>query len=79
VLAVDAELALRPAGEVGELAIPPYPAELERPFRTRSGEVLTIRPIRPEDAAAQGEAFRRLDPRISAALLLSRCASCRPV
>ncbi len=62
VLAVDAKLALRPAGEVGELAIPPYPAELARPFRTKSGEVLTIRPIRPEDAAALGEAFRRLDP-----------------
>ncbi|MBL6456947.1 GNAT family N-acetyltransferase [Belnapia sp. T6] len=62
VLAVDAALTLRPQGEVGELSIPPYPAELARPFRLRSGEVLEIRPIRPEDAAALAEAFRRLDP-----------------
>jgi acetyltransferase len=62
VLAADAELALRPAGEFGRLAVPPYPGELALPFRTRSGEVLLIRPIRPEDAAAHAEAFRRLAP-----------------
>ena len=62
VLAVDAALALRPAGEHSELSIPPYPAELARPYVTRAGEVLTIRPIRPEDAAAHAEAFHRLDP-----------------
>ncbi|MBV1798642.1 GNAT family N-acetyltransferase [Siccirubricoccus sp. G192] len=62
VLAVDAELALRPAGEAGRLAIPPYPGELALPFRTPSGEVLLIRPIRPEDAAAHAEAFRNLAP-----------------
>jgi acetyltransferase len=60
VLAVDAALVLRPVGEVGVLAVPPYPAELARPFRTQCGEVLTIRPIRPEDAAAHAEAFGRL-------------------
>ena len=32
------------------------------PSGTRAGEVLTIRPIRPEDAAAHAEAFHRLDP-----------------
>jgi acetyltransferase len=62
VLAVDASLSLRPGGKRSELAIAPYPAELARSFRTRSGEVLTIRPIRPEDAAAHAEAFHRLDP-----------------
>jgi acetyltransferase len=62
VVAVDAALTLRPAGQRGELAIAPYPAELARPFVTRSGEALSVRPIRPEDAAAHAEAFHRLDP-----------------
>ncbi|WP_343895869.1 bifunctional acetate--CoA ligase family protein/GNAT family N-acetyltransferase [Craurococcus roseus] len=62
VLALDASFTLRPPGETGVLAIPPYPAELARPFRTPAGEVLTVRPIRPEDAAAHAEAFRRIPP-----------------
>ncbi len=57
VLAVDAEITLRPPGEAGVAAIAPYPAELARPFRTRAGVVLTVRPIRPEDAEAHAEAF----------------------
>jgi acetyltransferase len=60
VLAVDADLWLRPAGELGELAIAPYPAELARPFTLRDGRVVTVRPVRPEDAAAHAEAFRGL-------------------
>ncbi|WP_235907674.1 bifunctional acetate--CoA ligase family protein/GNAT family N-acetyltransferase [Siccirubricoccus phaeus] len=60
VLAADAYLVLRPAGERGELAIAPYPAELAGRFRARGGAELLVRPIRPEDAAAHGEAFRRL-------------------
>ena len=62
VLAADAALNLRPAGETGELAVPPYPAELTRPFRTKSGIPLLVRPIRPEDAAAHAEAFGKLRP-----------------
>ncbi|HYI82171.1 MAG TPA: GNAT family N-acetyltransferase, partial [Acetobacteraceae bacterium] len=62
VLALDASFTLRPAGEKGVLAIPPYPAELARPFTTRAGETLLVRPIRPEDAAAHAEAFRRVPP-----------------
>ena len=62
VLAADAHLALRPEGECGVLAIPPYPAELARPWQTKSGEVLTIRPIRPEDAETHGEFFHTLAP-----------------
>ncbi len=62
VLAADASLTLRPAGEASQLAVPPYPAELTRPFRTKSGKPLLVRPIRPEDAAAHAEAFGKLRP-----------------
>ncbi|MCO6416445.1 GNAT family N-acetyltransferase [Siccirubricoccus sp. KC 17139] len=60
VLAADAYLTLRPAGARGELAIAPYPAELAGWFRGKGGAELLVRPIRPEDAAAHAEAFRRL-------------------
>ena len=60
VLALDASLTLRPAGERALLAIPPYPAELARVWRGRDGREVTVRPIRPEDAAAHAEAFARL-------------------
>ncbi|MGG5808521.1 GNAT family N-acetyltransferase [Falsiroseomonas sp. CW058] len=62
VLAADATLTLRPAGERTTLAVPPYPEEWVAPWVAKSGEALTIRPIRPEDAAAHGELFRRLTP-----------------
>ncbi len=62
VLAVDCSLTLRPAGARGVLAIAPYPAELARPFRLRDGEEVMVRPVRPEDAEAHAEAFRRLPP-----------------
>lgn len=62
VLALDASVSLRPAGERGMLAIPPYPAELARRWRGRDGREVMVRPIRPEDAAAHAEAFRRLTP-----------------
>jgi acetyltransferase len=62
VLAVDAGLTLRPAGEHAVLAIPPYPAHLAAPFAARDGRVFEVRPIRPEDAAAQGALFRELPP-----------------
>ena len=61
VLAADAWLRLRPAGEQGMLAIPPYPEELVEHCETR-GERLIIRPIRPEDAAQQAAFFQRLSP-----------------
>lgn len=60
VLALDASLVLRPEGQVSLLAIPPYPAELARMWRARDGRSVLVRPIRPEDAAAHAEAFRRL-------------------
>jgi acetyltransferase len=60
VLAADAALTLRPEGEAVLLAIPPYPAQLAESFTARDGRVYEVRPIRPEDAAAQGEHFRSL-------------------
>jgi acetyltransferase len=63
VLAVDALVRLRPPGAPpGVLAVPPYPAELARPFRAKTGEELLVRPIRPEDAAEHAEAFKRVPP-----------------
>ena len=61
VLAGDATIELRPAGEHGYLAIPPYPAELAEHW-SGGGETLLIRPIRPEDAEAHGAFFQRLAP-----------------
>lgn len=61
-VALDAGCRLRPDGEHGLLAIPPYPEEWVARWRVRSGEALTIRPIRPEDAEAHGAFFRRLTP-----------------
>jgi acetyltransferase len=62
VLAIDARLSLRPDGEQGVLAVPPYPAELADEWRNPAGEVFTIRPIRPEDAEAHAAFIRALDP-----------------
>jgi acetyltransferase len=64
VVAVDAFVALRPAGDrASRLAIAPYPAELEATWTPRGGgAALTIRPIRPEDAQAHAAFFRRIPP-----------------
>lgn len=62
VLIADARLILREGDAAGVLAIAPYPAELAGSFTLPDGERLTVRPIRPEDAAAHLEAFARLRP-----------------
>lgn len=62
VVAADASVALRPAGEAALLAIQPYPAQLEADWVARDGRVFRIRPIRPEDAEAQGRLFQSLPP-----------------
>ncbi|MEJ1977330.1 MAG: GNAT family N-acetyltransferase [Acetobacteraceae bacterium] len=56
-----AELTLRPPGETSPLAIAPYPAELSEQWDAR-GEMVTIRPIRPEDAEAHAAMFNRMTP-----------------
>jgi acetyltransferase len=61
VLLGDAWLRLRAAGERTVLAISPYPAELAEHWDAH-GERLTIRPIRPEDAAQHAAFFARLSP-----------------
>ncbi|MBR0653518.1 bifunctional acetate--CoA ligase family protein/GNAT family N-acetyltransferase [Plastoroseomonas arctica] len=60
VLALDAALTLRAPGERARLSIPPYPAGLASPWTAKDGNLLTIRPIRPEDAAALGDFFHGL-------------------
>ncbi|NKC29302.1 GNAT family N-acetyltransferase [Roseomonas sp. BU-1] len=62
VTAADAACTLRPAGQGRLLAVPPYPEEWVRPWQPRSGPPLLVRPIRPEDAEAHAEMFRRLTP-----------------
>jgi len=62
VMAADASCLLRPAGQMALLAVPPYPEEWAAPWTARSGEVLLVRPVRPEDAEAHAEMFRRLTP-----------------
>jgi acetyltransferase len=62
VMAVDAWISLRAADAApARLAITPYPAELIEQWDAR-GEPVTIRPIRPEDAAAHAALFHRLSP-----------------
>ena len=62
VMVGDAWVRLGAAGAPARrLAIPPYPAELTQSFESR-GDLLTIRPIRPEDAEAHGALFSRLSP-----------------
>ncbi|MFC3125828.1 GNAT family N-acetyltransferase [Pseudoroseomonas globiformis] len=59
---LDASAQLRPLGLQSQLAISPYPSELEHPWHSRDGRKLLIRPIRPEDAEAHAEAFASLTP-----------------
>ena len=62
VLAADAWLRLRGPGEpLARLAIAPYPVELTE-HRQVGPDRMTIRPIRPEDAAAHTAFFARLSP-----------------
>ena len=61
VLAADAWIGLRRAGEGAKLAIAPYPAELSETWEG-GGQRLLVRPIRPEDAEAHAALFSRLTP-----------------
>ena len=64
VLAVAARIRVAPSEEPADarLAIRAYPTELERTVRARDGQMLTLRPIRPEDEPALQEFVRRQSP-----------------
>lgn len=65
-IALDARIRLAPpaagAPRGGRLAIRPYPKQLERAESLPGFEGLSLRPIRPEDAAAAIRYFGKLDP-----------------
>jgi acetyltransferase len=65
-IAVDARVVLRTAPpqreRYGHLAIHPYPAYLETEWRPSAGPPVTLRPIRPEDAAIEQAFVQRLSP-----------------
>ena len=62
VSAAEAWIGLRPEGEQGLTAIAPYPADLVEQWRSKAGDLLEIRPIRPEDAEAHAALVSRLTP-----------------
>lgn len=65
-IAVDACIAidhLPPgAGRYDHMAIYPYPSHLKTTFQTSDGACITLRPIKPEDAALEQEFFHQLSP-----------------
>ncbi len=64
VIALDARVVLRPAGEGPRqrFAIRPYPNELEHVAHSRSGSSFFLRPIRPEDEPGIVDMIARSDP-----------------
>jgi len=63
-LAVDTQIRVAFAAGAGceRLAIRPYPRELEERARLPDGQILVLRPIRPEDEPAHHELLARLSP-----------------
>jgi acetyltransferase len=63
VIALDARIVVTRASEAGvaRFAIKPYPAELEESIEW-NGEIVLLRPIRPEDAAQHRAFFDALTP-----------------
>ncbi len=66
VMAVDARIVVarqRPLeARYAHMAIHPYPADLVKPWQLRDGTMLTIRPIRAEDAEMTQNFVRNLSP-----------------
>ena len=66
VMAVDARIAIkRPPSKDGpydHMAIHPYPRQLRQTGHLSDGRLLTIRPIRPEDAESEQSFVRELSP-----------------
>ena len=64
VIAVDARVVLRPSAPQREryahMAIHPYPSRLVTTWQPREGPLLTLRPIRPEDAEMEKAFVKRL-------------------
>ena len=60
VLALDARVRIVPSGRTAELAIRPYPSELEEALELPSGSCIVVRPIRPEDEPAHRRFFEGL-------------------
>jgi acetyltransferase len=61
VIALDARVGLRPAGDAPRVAILPYPEQLRTEVR-HEGETLEIRPIRPQDAPKLVQMVSRSTP-----------------
>jgi acetyltransferase len=65
-VAVDARIAIEnlplTAGRYDHMAIHPYPSHLTSEFQTADGRLVTIRPIRPEDADIEQEFVKNLSP-----------------
>jgi acetyltransferase len=65
-VAVDARIAIEnlplTAGRYDHMAIHPYPSHLTSEFQTADGRLVTIRPIRPEDADLEQEFVKNLSP-----------------
>ncbi|TAK43289.1 MAG: bifunctional acyl-CoA synthetase/GNAT family N-acetyltransferase [Betaproteobacteria bacterium] len=63
-IAADARVVVRrtPPGRIayGHMAIHPYPAKFVRTWQRPDGQVITLRPIRPEDAAIEQEFVKGL-------------------
>jgi len=65
-VAVDARIAIEnlpiTAGRYDHMAIHPYPSQLATTFLGKDGTVVTIRPIRPEDAQLEQDFVQSLSP-----------------
>ena len=65
-IVVDARVVVGPytpvRGRYGHMAIHPYPTELVTAWQSTSGETVTLRPIRPEDAVIEQAFVRSLSP-----------------
>jgi len=65
-IAADARIVVRPytpvRGRYGHMAIHPYPAHLVTTWQASTGDSVTLRPIRPEDAEMEQAFVRSLSP-----------------
>lgn len=66
VMAVDARIKVKVSHQLSpyaHMAIHPYPHELIREYQLTNGSIITIRPIRPEDAGMEKDFVHRLSER----------------